>query len=237
MRDYMNIYEVAYSEYQRFVKELKECNRFFVDSIFQEYFNKFIESNTIVIEEGTEFFRSRIHKPDQVAPYDEQNMRMPSTTVIASVGRANPRGINYFYVSKNVETTIAEIKPKISDVLTCGKFINKNELRIVCIKDMVGISGAATADRDENDTKIMYFMLLAMSELTKPINEQPELAYLPFQYFAEYCKNSGLNGIEYYSSVRPHDEFNSNYVFFNDVDFDYIDSNVKKIKMIQYDIF
>jgi hypothetical protein len=222
-------------EFQDYQFSIKRKNRFFVEQKYLDYFNRFIKSNTIIVEENAPLYRSRINKVEQNnLPYEDKEINMPPPGIISTSGRANPIGINYFYLSSNKATSISEIRPSIDDFITVASFTTTNELKIVEIGNMVGISGAPDESGYDDTKKVMHFMLILMREFTRPIKGIAEIEYAPFQYFAEYCKMNGLDGIRFFSSVMEQDGENYNYVLFSNEKTRLVEKIVVKIKGINY---
>lgn len=78
-------------------------------------------------------------------------------------------------------------------------------------------------------------MLYLSKEFRKPIDKFKELEYLPMQYFTEYCKTKGINGVKFLSSVMDNNaDEHFNITLFDELDIEYIDSEVRYMKEIKY---
>jgi hypothetical protein len=239
MSDYL---EAAHNEYVEYSKSIKENNRFFVNAKYIDYFEIYISDNTEILEAGIEFYRSRIHSKQQDNElYQDNEIKMPPKNVISSAGRANPKGINYFYVASNKMTSITEVKPSLGDYLTIGIFKNTANLKILEVDNMSTVSGTYVKEvfgdiGEEKLTfetnKIMFFMLYLMNDFIRPIKGEPEVEYSPFQYFIEFCKMKGLDGIKYRSSLMSIGEDNFNFVFFSDNSFNLESKELVNIKSL-----
>ena len=142
----------------------------------------------------------------------------------------------------NKKTAIAEIKPNIDQYVTIGQFITERDLKVIKInKEM---TNCITNEDDKTQDKFSReFILCFLSELQidffNPILEhEKDIEYLPMQYFTEYCKSKNYTGIIYPSSVMGHDEKEYyNYIFFNDNNIRWLDSDLIKIKGISYNCY
>lgn len=234
--------EIAHNEYIEYCNSIKENNRFFVDSKYTDYFEIYISDNTKTLEPGLEFYRSRIHSKQQDNElYLDTEIKMPPKNIISSAGRANPKGINYFYVASNKITSITEVKPSLGDCLTLGIFKNTTNLKVLEVDNMSTLSGTSVKEalgdiNQENLTaevnKTMFFMLYLMNDFTKPIKGEPEVEYVPYQFFAEFCKMKGLDGIKYRSSLMNREEDNFSFVFFRDNSFKLESKELVNIKSL-----
>lgn len=224
--------EEIYELYQKYCNSLKHSNRFFVDEEIHRFFDKIIENNTIEINKDEILYRARINNEGNTAPFRGKDIGMPPKEVL-SLGRANPYGINYLYLATDVETVIGEVRPKNGDYLTIGRFKVKNTIKVIKLS-RVATGGGTIGDKPTaNETS--NFMIFLSNEFRKPIDKFKELEYLPMQYFTEYCKSKGINGVKFLSSVMNSNlNEHFNITLFDDRDIDYMDSEVQHIKEIKY---
>ena len=226
-----------YDFYIEYETSLKSKNRFFVDKIYHDFFDRIIEESTTIIDKGNEFFRARKHDMNNrvTIPYGKNEIGMPDKSITSSHGRANPRGINYFYLASDKITALAEVKPSIRQQVTIGKFVNTRDVKIINIGGSTGISGSIYRKLDSKDVSL--FMLYLVIGFSKPISDNnKEIDYLPYQYFAEYCKQKELEGIAFPSSVMTNpDKEHLCYTMFSDINFDYINSDLIFTTSIKYE--
>ena len=113
-------------------------------------------------------------------------------------------------------------------------FGNTQSVKIIYIGGSSGIGGSVYKKLDSLD--VSRFMLYLVIGFSKPISDSDkELDYLPYQYFAEYCKQKGLEGIAFPSSVMINtDEKHLCYTMFSDTKFKYIDSGLVLTTSIKY---
>lgn len=115
------------SKWDLFSNELKDKNRFFIESAFdleiiEFYFSLFLKTYTV----DTKFYRARIseHK------LPNSKLGKPPKE-LATPGRANPVGIPYLYVSNSILTTLYETRASLHEGLTIGTFVNKMPLNVI----------------------------------------------------------------------------------------------------------
>ena len=148
-----------------------------------------------------QWFRARIQTDDEVFTVDQ--MGAPPKR-IASNGRANPAGIPYLYLASEPETAVAEIRPHTGD-LACVAEFTIPEIRTVDLRSPRGlVSPFILSDAGEIGQLRADLPLLESlgEELTRPVlPHSAAIDYIPTQYFCEFIKNSGFDGVVYGSSV------------------------------------
>jgi hypothetical protein len=90
-------------------------------------------------------------------------------------------------------------------------------------------------------SEVTTFIFYLSFAFTSPIQKQAEIEYLPTQYFAEYCKSQGLDGVRYISSARGFQHYgigkaHYNYVLFDDANASFFEAYRYKVEDIQYKI-
>ncbi|MGG7077364.1 RES family NAD+ phosphorylase [Clostridium sardiniense] len=234
-----------YEEFEEFLDVIRNKNRFFIPQKFLDIFDEIINQCKELIKPGVELYRCRIHNDNgrDEEPYKNEEIGIPPSNIL-SVGRINPRGINYLYTAGSKETAIAEVRPNIGDYVSIGKFKTKKHLEVVKLdKDMsvVGYVGDESKMYIEFICQFLFYFNVNSCKVIK--ESEKELEYLPTQIFAEYCKNKKLDGIMYPSSVSNANVLETdvnkpiqgyNYVFFSEEGLDYIDSKKVEIKSIKY---
>lgn len=223
--------------YMKFASELKKENRFFVDSTYLELFDVIISQSKFTVDENVELYRGRINKRDDTTPFTGEEIGMPKPEISTSHGRANPYGINYMYLSQNPETVIAELRPNIGELISVGQFRLTTNKEVIRLGNVASISGSINDKWDS--LFVSNFMMYLIISFSRPIDSnKKELEYLPSQYFSEYCKTNGYDGIMFLSSVMDREyENNYNYVFFNDLGIKYKITEVYYVDSIKYSSF
>ncbi len=226
------ISRMLYDEYE---KSLKDENRFFIDEKFRSMFDRIIEEYESILPKNLKLYRGRLHPHYRLELFDSvEEIGMPDPNVFSTNGRANPIGINYLYLSSNVDTVIAELRPNIGDTLTVGTFKTSKDLRLIELELSACIGGTIGEYPSAKD--ISDFMMYLLLAFTRPIDvTRKQLEYLPTQYFTEYCKTKGYDGISFLSSVmEKNSTLNKNYVFFNSNNLELLSVNGKSINDVKY---
>lgn len=195
----MKNWKDADSFWSEFSSRIKSSNRFYVDEEYLQEFDRIIDDTnySLVLFRGTVLYRARIHtddKRDDSTPFEPKLMGPPPKNKLSS-GRLNPVGINYLYLARELETCIYEVKPYIGDRITVGTFETiKRETKILNLStDQIFISS--------NELSAELALRISL-DYSRPINPNNELDYLPTQFFSEYVKRKGFDGIQYDSSIN-----------------------------------
>lgn len=136
---------------------------------------------------------------DNPAPHPPSRMKPLRNR--ASEGRANPKGIPYFYLSTNRDTALAEVRPWIGSFISVGQFKTLRELRLVnCTTDKQGfiyyLKEPSAEEREESVWADID------REFARPISPSDDVAdYVPTQIIAELFKANNFDGIAYRSSL------------------------------------
>ncbi|WP_039929162.1 RES domain-containing protein [Thermoanaerobacter siderophilus] len=225
----MNEYESASKLWKSFKEEIMYNNRFFPSN--KELIKKLNDTLSKLSEMASgrfltrgDFYRARIGKFDK-----EEDIRKPDPKKVP-IGdqRCNPRGISYFYVAGDPTTAIYEIKPEIDEIVTIGKFKIKNPLDLkICYLNMINIPESNPIKELALSEEERCLLKIILKEISKPLNSQETLGYIPIQYIVEYIKNKSFDGFVFDSSLK---EDGKNYVFFDDSKFEFVSIKHVKIK-------
>ena len=164
--------------------------------IFESYID-FLDERIIYTSDGP-FFRARKNQSGKV--FKKKDLEAPPRHS-CKLGRLNPAGVRYLYVSDSVETCWAEVRPWIDAKITVGKFYPK---RCLLLKDLTLTEAEKTASRSSKRTIKRSF--------SKPVSaNEGEMDYLITQCITEYiryyakprCNNyAQFDGIVYNSSAN-----------------------------------
>lgn len=210
---------------EKFKKEIKRNNRFFPHHDLYKVFDAVIKNYSKVIPQGTELYRGRINPFGVKKPFSIKEMGKPGIKIVTN-NRANPPGINYLYLADDVDTVIAELRPNKDSFITIAKFETLKSINVVELSD-------ALPSLEINDKTFSYGINLGI-EFSKPIDATKNfIEYLPTQYFAEYCKSRGLDGMKYLSFVSKTLR-GFNYALFYDKLMKYRKKEVRLVKRIEY---
>ncbi|MCH7303907.1 MULTISPECIES: RES family NAD+ phosphorylase [Acinetobacter] len=223
-----NQYKYSYTDlctygWASFKDEIVKLNRFFPQThIYKEIFSKgdgsrvFFELTETLLStysQGDALFRARLSETMLTA----SEMEKPPAN-LASAGRANPVGIPYLYLSNNIDTCIAEVRPSKGAKICIATFRLNNQIKLL---DLTNPRERATF-LFFNDTELKealdYTALLEKFsyELSLPVlPTRTNLDYIPTQFICEFFKAvCGYAGVIFKSSFG----FGDNIVLFNDED-------------------
>lgn len=239
--------------YQRFTRNLKCENRFFVEKEFQDIFDAIIEECEYDIPQNMSLYRARIYdnskKKDEETgkikgediPYNDNDIGIPPTNIIPPSGRINSKGINCFYLADDKETAIAEVRPNIDSYVTIGTFKTERSLKVIKLSSKMSNcynNKDSVVQGNFSRTFIMSFLSNLQIEFFCPIAENDrDIKYLPMQYFSQYCKYKNFDGIIFPSSVMEQYERTKshyNYTFFKDTNIRWVDSELFRVREISY---
>ncbi|MDO9580736.1 MAG: RES family NAD+ phosphorylase, partial [Bacteroidales bacterium] len=201
--------------WEAFANELKYENRFFpkknIDANqLSELFNYLIMPKE---QKPKHVFRARINPQSEILPIAE--MGKPPLEKSMD-GRANPKGISYFYAASDEKTVIAETRPYKTETVCVAKYRVSPKISLIDLRaPKITISPFGL---DDDSLSFLYkehmpFLVHLGDVLSKPVlPHRKELEYLPTQYLCEMIKNYNFNGIVFKSSLEKGD----NYVFFDD---------------------
>lgn len=223
--------EVQEVVWQKFTEEIKNANRFFINSVIDtDLLRELLSSHARPYRKGKCFYRSRISSEKKLACSD---MGKPPYEC-ATAGRANPKGIPYLYVSNDRITTLYETRASLLDNVTIATFRLTHDINIIDLKDENSVSPILLEDSIEKYMSYRNYLLKLGSELSKPIRKQDnELDYLPTQYLCEFIKSLGYDGVEYRSSLNPN---GFNLAIFNDTKLKCVSTKLVVVKAIQYEM-
>lgn len=214
----------AFEDYSKFENDLKYKNRFFVEEKFVLSLKQLISLNATILSEGTKLYRARIHKyeDDKTQPFSASEMINPVPEE-ARLGRANPDGISYLYLSSNIDVCIQEVRPNIQNIISIGSFTLKQNIDVIDLIDPF----RASNDNYLNSLNHCVRMIFSQPKITK----RPEIEYLPYQFICELINNEEYKGVKYYSKYdRNMLSKNYNLVLFNS---SYASFNKSECKLVQ----
>ncbi|MGL4992283.1 MAG: RES family NAD+ phosphorylase [Sarcina sp.] len=203
-------YKKAKRIWEEFKLEIKQKNRFFSGRDIVELLNK---EEALDISSfhtsGKKFvlYRARI---GNYIHAEDSAMKSPPVGMY-SMGRCNPMGIPYLYLSDREETAIKETRARIGDLVTIAK-IEIGGIYSFFDLSSQEIKSSSINDSFIHDKKVANLVYLINRDFTKRIDEHERLEYLPLQFIAEYIKNRDFDGFMYQSSL---DLLGTNYVIFN----------------------
>lgn len=160
--------------------------------------------DTVLLSRSDQLFRARLHYSGDQKEFDTINMGCPDKSVV-SAGRANPQGIPFLYLSKNIETTLYEIRATFLDDVSIGTFKIKGDCDVVLVDFTEIASAFLNVDKIVDYAKSMLLKRDISTDLSKPIRRyDSELEYIPTQFICEYIRynNKEAAGIMFDSSLH-----------------------------------
>jgi hypothetical protein len=204
--------------WKSFVQSITNSNRFFPSNYYEviDIFDKVVAENlldTLIPE--TVIFRTRIWERDESITPEE--MKAPPAEISKS-GRANSSGIPALYASSNTQTSILESRPIFGSRVTVAELRTNKYLNIVNLCHQMRIDPFEVLDSDNIDSllKSLYTREIINeieSHVSEPLFQTDNHSkYAPTQFFCDYVKHKGWDGIKFLSSI---DKAGENYVIFD----------------------
>jgi hypothetical protein len=167
-----------------------------------------------------------------ISGFNEERMK-PSMDLCGE-GRANPRGIPYLYLSNNENTSMAELRPHIGQMLSVAQFRIERDLRIAdCYsveKELGDIELIFNPPTNQED--IGHAIWGAINKaFSRPIARSDSSSdYIPTQVLSEWFRDQGFDGICFKSSLGD----GHNFVLFDLGSANVINCSVYDVKSIQF---
>jgi hypothetical protein len=203
------------NKWERFKIELQHENRFFpknaIDTI--QLMDLLDYLAMAKVNNPKKLYRARVNRTSQSFSFSEMG-KPPKEKALD--GRANPKGIPYFYGASDEKTAIAETRPYKSEVVCVGEFRLGKKTNIIDIRDPK--KTISPFGLDDDSLTLLYrehmpFLGHLSTALSIPVLPyKKDLEYLPTQYLCELIKDKNFDGIAFKSSLGKGD----NYVIFND---------------------
>ena len=201
-----------WDSYSQFINVVKSKSRFILDDDSKSFL-KAIEdtckSRVLIIPISEPLWRAQIgccYEPiiqddiyvdDLPIPFDFD--RMKPIKDFASEGRANPKGIPYLYVARDIKTAMSEVRPSLGEIISVGEFKPVKELKIIDFSKHKGKFFVRLPTQKDIDEAVWRDMDRAFSIPVSNSNFHPD--YVPTQIIAELIKSLGYDGIAFKSSI------------------------------------
>ena len=205
----------SWLSYSVFEEAVRKKNRFIHDSAIKDFLKTVLETGKSRVEEvkeGSVLWRSQLghdwephyegdeHIGDVPSPFFHKRMKPLNDS--ACEGRANPKGIPYLYLSTDMNTSMAEVRPWIASYISVGQFKLLRDVRLIncTIKNKTRrIFYLKEPPPQKREIAVWSDMDDAFS---RPVTPNDSIAdYVPTQIVAELFKNNGFDGIAYRSSL------------------------------------
>jgi hypothetical protein len=198
-------------KWHAFREELKHENRYFPTLIPEkDHLRGLFELLTQpVLEQPRNLFRARIN--NSTTQHTINDMGMPPKDRVSN-GRANPKGVAYFYAASHEKTAISEVRPFVGAIVTVAEFEVLGPIGLVDLRNPRRTASPFAFLSGDGDLVHLYrdmpFLTLLGNELSKPFGPHvADLEYLPSQYLCEFIKHSRFDGVIYRSSLAEGDNY------------------------------
>lgn len=214
-----NQYENAKKIWDDFCDVIKHQKRFMILQTPEG--SKLVQCLDKIIEIPSEYYKKkhnvtnlyRARKGDFKTGLSKERItkefQKPNTNV-ASVGRGNPLGISYLYVSSDIDTAISEIKPSIGDYVTVATIciLDSKDKKIFSFESLEKWFKQFNIVKEEDELN-RCLMYIINEEMTRKIDHN--IDYIPLQFVMEYIKDKCFWAFEFDSSRNS----GYNYVVFH----------------------
>lgn len=209
-------------DFEDFAQEVKYSARYIYSDKVKKLLSEIKDSlpnRTISFPEGTVMFRSQLgFTPNYLEDFIEIAAhpmdRMKPISGEATEGRANPKSIPVLYLSSDADTSMAELRPQVGQVISCGQFKTNRTLKLVDCYSWKNkytrpqfIFGTPKTKEEWLDG-IWFQVNEAFSQPV--VNEPNNAAYVPTQILSELFRHSGFDGLV----CKSHLGAGKNYILF-----------------------
>lgn len=195
-----------FEQWKDFKEKIRTEKRYLLDvDKLQELEWDSMFSDVVEYKDDIPLFRARIHHDEVLECLPCDKMGAPHADKVGN-GRANPIGIPYLYLSKEIDTTFYETKALNKDELSVAEFrvLDGETISLVDFTEIPKIFGAfGSVDLFSYVKKILLKNLISI-DLSKPIRRyDSELDYIPTQFICEYIRVvNKADGIIFSSSLH-----------------------------------
>ncbi len=202
-------------KWEEFASELLYENRFFPMKAIDTEDIKELLDYLISDMKNVPRYMYRARKNSDNSEFNITDMGKPPRKK-ALDGRANPKGISYFYGASDAPTAIAETRPYKSESISVAKFQVKGSINLVDLRNP--LTSISPFGMDDDNLVLLYsehmpFLKHLSNLLSIPVlPSNKDFEYLPTQYLCELIKHEGFDGIIFKSSLGA----GNNYVLFDD---------------------
>lgn len=248
-------------DWKRFTQYLSEVNRFILSDYWDEFIRSVLQTSdkrVRILKQGIKFARARIgiswiefdDGDEQPCPMSPHEIGCPPKH-LAKAGRLNSQGIPYLYLSTDIDTANAEVRPWIGANITIGIFEILSDLTIIDTSDdepksalslyeFPKTGGGACGirkrpvDQYTSSEKEEFVWGDINAAFSRPISpSESPLRYLPTQYLSERLKTEGYDGIAYRSSLN---EEGHNVALFDPQKARCVGCRLYEIKRVKYEV-
>jgi RES domain-containing protein len=182
------------------------------------WFEEDVSRSCVTLAAGSKIFRVRLGYLEQeynLAAIPVAEMGAPTPDCVKVPGRANTVGVSYFYGAEDEETAVAEKRPHRGALVSLAEGETIRDLRLIDLA-----AGMELASPFECSGEYLRSLMESCElfnhlnkEFAKPLRHTDDThEYRPTQFFAEWAKDHGYDGLRYESSMS---RGGRNVVFFD----------------------
>ena len=204
----------SWQSYHCFEQVVKRKNRYFYDLDVKDFLQTVLEtakSREGILKDRSILWRSQLGKDRE--PYYEEDKyiddipcafkpeRMKPLKDTVSEGRANPKGIPYLYLSTDMNTALAKVRPWIGSYISLAQFKLLRDVTIInCSSDDKGTT-IYLKEPGPKERRIAVWREIDKAFSITVTQNESTADYVPTQIIAEFFKNNGFDGVAYRSSL------------------------------------
>jgi hypothetical protein len=176
-----------------------------IDSL--KWFEEDVGRATKTLPAGSQVFRVRLdfQKRDyRIVPMPTAEMGAPPPERVTEPGRANRSGVSYFYGAEDENTAVAEKRPHRGMIITLAVGETVRDLRLIDLPAGMRLSSPFECGEEYLSSLLESCELFNHfdTEFAKPLRHSDHThEYHPTQFFAEWAKEHGYDGLRYSSAM------------------------------------
>lgn len=233
---------LSWNVFEDFIHEVKNSARYIYSDKVNNLLSAIKDSlpdRSKNFPERTVMFRSQLgyaenYLEDCIEITGHPVKRMKPISGEATEGRANSKGIPVLYLSSDENTSMAELRPQVSQVISCGQFSTNRPLKLVdCCSaknnyTRLQLVFGKPKTKEEWVDGIWFQINEAFSQPV--VNGPNNAAYIPTQILSELFKHSGFDGL----FCNSHLGSGYNYILFQPAYADMINCKLNTTKSVNY---
>jgi RES domain-containing protein len=171
------------------------------------WFEDDVNRGSVTLPAGTRIFRVRLgyrEKDHRTVPIPTPEMGAPPRGSVKRPGRANPVGVSYFYGAEEERTAVAEVRPHRGALATIGEGETSRDLKLIDLTARIALASPFELPGEYLSSLVESLDLFdhLNKEFAKPLRHTDDThEYLPTQFFAEWVKDHGYDGLRYESAM------------------------------------
>ena len=206
-----------YDDYWHFCQHVRNP----LQAVMQDHCKSFLDALSVTldarvanIQAGAIWWRAQRGCDESLGqserrPYGQKRM-VPDPEMVCE-GRANVARVAHLYMASDNETAMAEVRPAVGDVVSCGRFVVNKNLHIVDCRvfdrprffyDLNKTDDPLQPPSQEELNSLIWSQI--DTSFSEPVGcDLFPLAYVPTQVLADFFKSKGFDGIGYKSRLGP----------------------------------